>query len=142
MDGPFSNAVDETTFQAALMDRGGLYEQEGTNWMFFSNMGPDNPSGFYSTRISSHIGWINSVINFEPGIDMQITGFQPVGADMQISFTTGSNKVYRVESRDELTSGSWTTLTNDIVGSGAIMTATDAGAATLPKRFYRLRLVP
>jgi PKD repeat protein len=63
VDGPFSNAVDGTMFEAALLDRGGLFEANGTNWTFIPNTGQDNPSGFFSTRVSSHIAWINSVIS-------------------------------------------------------------------------------
>src|ERR1035437_5381650 len=63
VDGPFSNAVDGTTFEAALLDRGGLYESSGGSFTFIRNTAPDHPSGFYSTRVSSHIAWINSVIS-------------------------------------------------------------------------------
>jgi hypothetical protein len=63
VDGPFSNAVDGTMFDAALLDRGGLFQLNGTNWTFITNTGADSPSGFYSTRVSSHIAWINSVVS-------------------------------------------------------------------------------
>jgi PKD repeat protein len=63
VDGPFSNAVDGTMFEAALLDRGGLFQLNGTNWTFITNTGADSPSGFYSTRVSSHIGWIDGVIS-------------------------------------------------------------------------------
>jgi PKD repeat protein len=63
VDGPFSNAVDDTEFDAALLDRGGLYQANGTNWVFIPNIAQDQPSGFYSTRVSSHVAWINSVIS-------------------------------------------------------------------------------
>jgi PKD repeat protein len=63
VDGPFSNAVDGTIFQAALLDRGGLYEANGTNWVFIPNTAQDSPSGFFSTRVSSHIAWISGVIS-------------------------------------------------------------------------------
>jgi PKD repeat protein len=63
VDGPFSNAVDGTMFEAALLDRGGLYQSDGTTWTFIPNTAQDNPSGFFSTRVSSHIAWINSVIS-------------------------------------------------------------------------------
>ncbi len=61
VDGPFSNAVDGTEFNAALVDRGGLFQLEGTNWTFIANTGSDNPAGFYSTRVSSHVTWIDGV---------------------------------------------------------------------------------
>ena len=142
VDGPFSNAVDGTMFEAALMDRGGLFQQNGTNWTFIPNTGTDNPSGFYSTRVSSHIAWINSVINFQPGIDLRITAIQRASTNILISFATGSNKVYRVDWRNDLATGAWATLTSGIVGNGGIMTVTNFGAAVQPKRFYRLLLVP
>lgn len=63
VEGPFSNAVDGTTFDAALLDRGGLYESDDGTFTFIPNTAQDNPSGFFSTRVSSHIAWINSVIN-------------------------------------------------------------------------------
>jgi hypothetical protein len=142
VDGPFSNAVDGTTFQAALMDRGGLYEQSGTNWIFYLNTGQDKPSGFYSTRISSHIAWINSVINLEVGTDLRITALTVVENDAQISFDTTSNRLYRVEYRDDLMTGTWLTLTNQVPGTGGVVSVIDPGAAGLPKRFYRLGLMP
>lgn len=63
VDGPFSNAVDGTEFDAALVDRGGLYESNGGSFTLIPNTLQDNPSGFYSTRVSSHIDWINGVIS-------------------------------------------------------------------------------
>ena len=63
VDGPFSNAVDGTMFDAALVDRGGLFQLIATNWTFIANTGADSPSGFFSTRVSSHIAWINGVIS-------------------------------------------------------------------------------
>ena len=63
VDGPFSNAVNGTTFDAALLDRGGLYQSSGATFTFIPNTAQDNPSGFYSTRVSSHISWINGIIS-------------------------------------------------------------------------------
>ncbi len=141
VDGPYSNAVDGV-FRACLMDRGGQWENTGAGWTFVHDTGADKPSAFYSTRVSSHVAWINSVIDFEPGNDLRITGIAPVGNDVQVYFATGTNKVYRIEYRDDLASGAWATLTNGVVGTGDIMTATDTGAATAPQRFYRVGLVP
>jgi PKD repeat protein len=67
VDAPFStNGVNGSGFEAALMDYGGLYTGGDGNWTFQSNTPADKPSGFYSTRVSSHIAWINSVINAPP----------------------------------------------------------------------------
>ena len=68
VDGRFStDGTTNTQFDAALLDVGGLYVGGGTNWDFITNEVYDIPSGFYSTRISANLAWINSVIDFLPG---------------------------------------------------------------------------
>lgn len=65
VDGPFSlDGTANTQFRAALLDVRGLYYENSTGgWTFVSTLGPVLPTGFYSTRISAHIDWINSVIS-------------------------------------------------------------------------------
>jgi hypothetical protein len=143
VDAHFSfDGTTNTQFDAALLDMGGLYIGENTTWTFITNEVADIPSAFYSTRISSQAAWINNVINFEPGIDLRITGIQPAGNDVQITFMTGLDKIYRIDWCADLKTNAWETLTNGVVGTGGAMTATDTGAASLPNRFYRVGLVP
>jgi hypothetical protein len=61
-----------------------------------------------------------------------------VGNDVQVRFTTVSDKTYGVEYRPEAGEGPWTQLPGVVTGTGGIVTYTDAGAATLPRRFYRI----
>lgn len=138
VDGGFSNAVAGTSFQAALLDKGGLYEWNGSGWTFHANLAPDIPSAFYSTRISANVAWINSVIDFLPGDDFGITGITTTNSDTAISFRTRSNQVYRVDYRNSMTTGNWQPITNGVLGAGTVITITDPGAANLPKRFYRV----
>jgi hypothetical protein len=138
-DGPFSNAVDGTEFNASMLDVRGLFEEVSPgNWQLMSGPQPI-PSAFYSTRISANIDWINSVINSQPGSDLRIVGIEIVGADVQISFNT-SNRLYYVQSNTNLTSGTWTTFTNNVPGTGGIVSVLDKNAASLPGRFYRVGL--
>ena len=61
VDGPFS--VDGSTtdeFNAALFDMYGVYDCGGNCQMVTNH----TPSAFYSTRVSAHISWINSIINY------------------------------------------------------------------------------
>ena len=140
VDGPFSNVVDGTEFSASLLDVRGLFEELSPgNWQFMSGPQPI-PSGFYSTRISANLDWIDSVINFEPAGDLQIVGIQVVGNDVQVSFNT-SNRLYYVQSNTNLTGGTWTTFTNNVPGTGGIVSVLDTNAASLPGRFYRVGLV-
>jgi hypothetical protein len=140
-DGPFSNAVDNTMFFASLLDARGLYELFGsTNWVLITGSQPV-PSGSYSTRISAHLAEINSVIDFSPGSDLQITGVQIVGDNVQVSFSTGStNRLYVVQSTGSLVNPSWTTLTNNVPGTGGTVSVVDSNAAVVPTRFYRVGL--
>ena len=138
VDGPFSNAVDGTQFDAALLDKGGLYEWTGSGWTFHANKPFDIPSAFYSTRISAHVAWITSVMDDLPGDDFGITGITITNSDIAISFRTRSNQTYRIEYRDELATGTWQSLTNGVLGTGGIVTVLDPHATVQPQRFYRV----
>ena len=144
VDDPFisTNGVG-AGFNAAMLDYGGVYTNRGGFWQLCTNQSTDIPSAFYSTRISSHITWIKSVIDYLPGDDLRITAITATGTNVVISFNTILNQSkYVIDRRDSITGGSWTNLTNGIVGAGGVMTYTDVGAATLSNRFYRLGLVP
>ncbi|MGH8248090.1 MAG: choice-of-anchor Q domain-containing protein, partial [Gammaproteobacteria bacterium] len=58
--------------------------------------------------------------------------------DIQVRFTTVSDKTYGVQYRPVVNSGAWTTLPGTVTGTGGIATYTDANAASLTRRFYRL----
>jgi hypothetical protein len=120
---------------------GGLYVGSGTNWQFITNQSADIPSSFYSTRISADLAWINSVIDFLPGDDLQITGIQAIGNDVSISFAI-TNRLYYVQRIDDLAGGMWTTFTNNVPGTGGIVSVLDTNVVSFPQRFYRVGLVP
>jgi hypothetical protein len=136
------DGTTNTQFEAALLDQNGLYQWNGSGW----NPPPsvtstDNASAFYSTRISTNLSWINSHINFEPGNDLRMAGIQIVGSDVQLHLSTGSNRVYRVEHTSDLSTGVWTTVTNNLIGDGSIMTIVDPGGGNQPQQFYRAALL-
>jgi len=64
------------------------------------------------------------------------------GTDFQVQFTTASNQLYLVEMTDSLDNPSWTTLTNNVPGTGGTVTVTDPDAASQTNRFYRVRQLP
>jgi len=145
VDGPFSHdGTANTKFNGALTDLRGLYYQNSTNgWTLIptNNMNVVVPTGFYSTRVSAHVDWINSVIDFQTGPDLQIVDSEIVGADAQISLTTDSNHLYRVDRTTNLVSGVWATVTNNLPGTGGIVTVIDPGAASKTNQFYRAAIV-
>jgi hypothetical protein len=50
-------------FLAAIYDKGGLYQAQGTNWLRTPDLPFEQSGAFYATRISSRAEWIRSVIN-------------------------------------------------------------------------------
>jgi len=70
---------------------------------------------------------------------LRITSFSANG---QLSFTTVLNKLYRIEYTTELTNTVWSTLTNNLSGTGNSISIVDPSAANSPHRFYRARLLP
>jgi len=142
VDGPFSlDGTTNTQFNGAIMDVGGLYIANGAGWQFFPDQPADIPTGFYSSRVSAHAAWINSVINFQLGSDMQITNIAPVGADIHINLATGSNRIYLVQGTSDLVTGTWTTVSSNVLGNGGVVSIIDTNATMQPKRFYRVQLV-
>jgi hypothetical protein len=138
VDGPFSNAVAGTEFSAAIMDGRGLFELvDSTNGVLRTGSQPV-PSAFYCTRVSANMDWISSVIDFETGDDLQTPSVQVISNGVQISFATAAERSYLVLSSSDLASDVWTTFTNDVPGTGGIVSIVDTNAGALPQQFYRL----
>jgi len=72
---------------------------------------------------------------------LRITQIGGNGNDLAISFTSMAGKTYRVDRSDSLQSGSWTTVQDNIAGTGGIVQVIDTNAATQSKRFYRIVVV-
>ncbi len=139
VDGPLSNGVDGTAFNASLLDVRGLFAEVSGSWQFMSGAQPI-PTAFYSTRISANLDWIESVINFDLGPDLQVAEVQVNGNDVQLSFATDSNRVYDVESTGDPANGPWSTIISNVPGTGGTVTVTDTNAAASPPRYYRVGL--
>lgn len=65
VDGPFNTDDDpeDSGFNAALYDKGGLYEKSGDAWVLVADTPINAPSRFYATRVSARQGWINGIID-------------------------------------------------------------------------------
>jgi hypothetical protein len=140
VDGPFSfDGTTNTEFNAAMVELNDVFVQNGSTWQLVTT---PTPSAFYSSRISSQLAAILSVIDFRPGPDLALTNIQTSGGNVLLSFATATNRLYRVEFASSLTAATWTTLSNNIPGTGSMVTVADPGALTnSSRRFYRLGLV-
>ncbi len=68
-----------------------------------------------------------------------------IGMDLDgiaLTFTSLSDRIYRVEYRDDLASGIWSIAADNIAGTGSDVTVTDSGAVALGQRFYRVSVAP
>jgi hypothetical protein len=62
VDGPYNTSASGVGFFAAIFDEGGLYTGGEGKWTLRPDLPVNLPSAFYSTRISSRLPWINSVL--------------------------------------------------------------------------------
>jgi hypothetical protein len=64
------------------------------------------------------------------------------GTSVQIQFNTINGRYYRLEWSDDLSSGSWSIVADEIPGTGGPLVVTDSGGGLASARFYRLVLLP
>jgi hypothetical protein len=78
-----------------------------------------------------------------PASALRIAGIEILGADYRISFASAADRRYNLETTAGLQPAHWTSVTQDVAGTGGWIQVTDAGAVTnAPARYYRLRLLP
>ncbi len=63
------------------------------------------------------------------------------GADLTVNFSSVSGITYRIEFKNDLTAA-WSLFADQILGTGATIQLTDPGAASFPRRYYRLDVQP
>src|ERR1035437_4113946 len=97
------------------------------------------PYGGSDTLLSQIGAYTNYV--FLPTLP-RFTAINVAGTNVALRFSTVSNQLYVVESRDALTTGSWATVTNNVPGTGGIIAVTNRVSPTLSSRFYRVRQLP
>ena len=73
---------------------------------------------------------------------LTLTGPVRSGNNMVVSFSSDLGQRYRIERKDVLAPGVWTTVADNIAGTGGIVPVADLGATILPKRFYRGQVLP
>lgn len=90
-----------------------------------------------SDTLQSQIGsYTNYVILPTP---TKFTGINVSGPNVALQFSTVSNQFYLVETSTTLNSGSWTTVSNNIPGTGGFVTVTTPVSQI---GFFRLRQLP
>jgi len=67
-----------------------------------------------------------------------ITGFRLSGSDAVVSFDSIANVSYDLQRANDLTSGVWLTVVSNVPGNGGMVQMTNANAAGVSQRFYRI----
>jgi len=93
-----------------------------------------------SDTLQAQIGAYSNYV-FLPTLP-RFTAINVAGATITLSFSSVSNQLYVVESRDNLGAGSWAALTNNVPGSGGILAVSDRVSPAVAGRFYRVRQLP
>ncbi|MGC3990865.1 MAG: hypothetical protein QM796_14540 [Chthoniobacteraceae bacterium] len=114
------------------------------NWRLLNFGSIDNSGNAADSADPDGDGWTNFQ-EFNAGTDpndrssaLKIGSLARNGNDVVISFPTVSGKTYRVDCSTTLQAGSWTTVQDNLVGTGGVMQVTDTGGATQMQRFYRI----
>ncbi len=76
---------------------------------------------------------------FEVNPNLIARDIRRIGTNVEVRFTTVSDRHYSVEYRAQMTGQPWIELPGVVHGTGGIVTYTDTNAAILLHRFYRLR---
>lgn len=75
-----------------------------------------------------------------PVSSLRITAVQRTGGDLRLSVTSVSGQSYVIQSSDNLSSGSWSTIPNlTFSGTGSTVQQTITNALSQPKQFYRIQ---
>ncbi len=87
--------------------------------------------------------YFSSTSPLNPANYLQIGSLLPSGANFLINFPSIPGMTYRVEKADLLaTTNTWSTLQDNIPGTGGSIQITDPNTAGVTQRFYRVKLLP
>jgi hypothetical protein len=75
-----------------------------------------------------------------PASALIITSINVTGADNRVSFSSALDKNYNVESTGSLQPADWSSVTQNVAGTGGSMQIVDPGGATNSANYYRVRL--
>ena len=98
----------------------------------------DEMAGVYATTGSV---WTFATV-VDPGARLPVVG--GLGSDDSFVITIPSliGQTYRVERTDSLSPASWSTVADNLAGTGDAIPITDPGASLQTQRFHRVRLLP
>jgi len=79
---------------------------------------------------------------YDPGSSMRIISVESIGNDVRLFFSSIAGKRYRVEGTGDITTNVWTTVVDNIPGTGSTVQVIDLNGASQDRYFFRVRLLP
>ena len=92
-----------------------------------------------SGKTNFHAGFISNGLVLDADSIPQIVLIRSIGQDVEIRFTTSAGATYIPEYRTDMATGNWIPLPS-VVALGGTTGMIDVGAASLSRKFYRVRL--
>jgi len=133
-----SNGAPFTTSQVLVpTDSDGNGLNDDWEIQYFGRLGIDPNADPDKDGFTNYQEYLAGTDPLNPNSALRISATTP-GV---ITFTAQTNKLYAVDYRDELMSGSWAILSNNILGAGSPVQILDPAAPTKQQRFYRVRLI-
>jgi subtilisin family serine protease len=105
----------------------------------FSALGPDDTDGDGLADWQEILAGTDA--NSAAG-NLRITAIDRSGIDCRISFPSVLSKTYRLEAADDPVAPVWTTVADNVVGTGGVVQLADSNAFANAKRIYRVAVVP
>jgi L-alanine-DL-glutamate epimerase-like enolase superfamily enzyme len=98
-------------------------------------------SVFLSNPLSAEIGKARGTCTILDATALPLLAVRLDGATVRLTFPTVGGRRYRLERTDGLASNVWTSVADNLIGTGAPFQLTDPVSPSRPTRFYRLRLL-
>jgi hypothetical protein len=139
-----ANGTDKTFTTAAFVDSDG--DGMPDDYEIARGLNPNNAS---DAALDSDGDGMTNLQEYLAGTDprsaasvLRVTSIQNIAGDIVITFPSTFGKTYRIEQRNDFTTG-WLTLQDNIRGSGGAISFTDTEASSsFVRRFYRVVLIP
>jgi hypothetical protein len=88
------------------------------------------------TNVQEYLSKTNPILSSSR---LHIDSVQASASAMSFGFPSQNGVTYGIEFCDQLNSGNWNILTNNIVGNGGVYQFTDPNVGSVKQRFYRLK---
>ena len=96
---------------------------------------------FFKTYLSNLQEFLSGTNPTNAASVFKLTALNPKTSTNVVSLNSANGIVYRVLSRDDLISGNWSILADQIIGTGTNILFSDPATITSGRRFYRAQVL-